>query len=72
MRRDVVIHSVIAAVGGTLPHDYLMTCSLGWTAAIAYPAMGPIMDTVVSTFKFGDSVVVELGVSCCINEPLDI
>ncbi|KAF8321537.1 hypothetical protein DL93DRAFT_2130017 [Clavulina sp. PMI_390] len=45
MWRDVILHTVVVATGGT--------------AAIAAPAMSPLMDTVVSTI--GDSIVVEMG-----------
>ena len=43
--RDLAIHVVIAATGGT--------------AAIAAPVMGPVSDVFVSSF--GDTIVVELG-----------
>ncbi|KAF8599330.1 hypothetical protein BDV93DRAFT_526141 [Ceratobasidium sp. AG-I] len=43
--RDLVVHTVIAATGGT--------------AAVAAPVMGPIADTAVATF--GDTIVVEIG-----------
>lgn len=43
--RDLAVHTVIAATGGT--------------AAIAAPVMGPIADTAVATF--GDSIAVEIG-----------
>ncbi|CAE6406193.1 unnamed protein product [Rhizoctonia solani] len=43
--RDVVVHSVIAATGGT--------------AVVAAPVMGPIADTAVATL--GDTIAVEIG-----------
>ncbi|KAG9093387.1 hypothetical protein FRC06_011534 [Ceratobasidium sp. 370] len=43
--RDLVVHTVIAATGGT--------------AAIAAPVMGPIADTAVSSL--GDTIAVEIG-----------
>jgi len=43
--RDLAIHMVIAATGGT--------------AAIAAPVMGPVSDVVISSF--GDTIIVELG-----------
>ncbi|KAF8589146.1 hypothetical protein K439DRAFT_1658117 [Ramaria rubella] len=43
--RDLVVHMVIAATGGT--------------AAIAAPVMGPMGDAFISTF--GDTIIVELG-----------
>ncbi|KAG8716499.1 hypothetical protein FRC08_009408 [Ceratobasidium sp. 394] len=43
--RDLVVHTVIAATGGT--------------AAIAAPVMGPIADTAISSL--GDTIAVEIG-----------